>query len=174
MRAMVTLRRGPSTPARVARVWIVYLGAGLLAAAAYVVLPTPGKAAVVIAASLSAALAIAAGIRLFRPAEAAPWVLMGIAQLLWAIGWPFWEERILATGAPPDPSSPIILFFLFSYPFLIAALLLLATRREGGLLAILDVGIIASALAMIAWASVISDHLAADSIARLGRGFQLS
>jgi hypothetical protein len=78
-------------------VWRSYLGAGVLAAGAVLLLPAVPEALLVIAVSASAALAIVAGIVRHRPPARAAWWLLAAGQGLFALG----DVLFSLTSSPP-------------------------------------------------------------------------
>ncbi len=157
-----------------ARPSLAMLGAGIGTCVAYW-LTSPGwEAAIIVGVTGCGLAATVAGVLVHRPGRPLLWVLLSAFQGLWLVAWLFWQRDILTTGAPPATSSPVNFLFLAGYPLLVAALLLMLIRREGRGAALLDWGIVAAALAGIAWAVLFHKYTTDESIPVLGRTVQIA
>lgn len=153
--------------------WIAYLCATGVAAGAYVLTNVAVvQAAIAMAVGASGVAAIVLGIRLNRPVERFPWLLLGGVHVMWAIGWPLWEGHILLEGTPPPTTSLVNLLFIGSYLPLTVLLLLLGKRRYPDIVAAVDVAIIAAGLAAVAWLAFGADQVHDASVPPLGRAIQ--
>jgi PAS domain S-box-containing protein len=136
---------------------IVLWSATAVLIAAYCVADGPiVKAALVITLSVGATCFAVRGARLRTGNRT--FLLIGLALGLWSAGWIGWEGAILATGAPPTPSSLVNLLFIAAYSALFLALVAALCRREQSLLGLLDVATIAASLLVVAWASLLHDY----------------
>jgi signal transduction histidine kinase len=136
-------------------VWRSYLGAGVLAAGAVLLLPAVPESILVIAVSASAALAIAVGTTRHRPPAPAAWWLLAVGQGLFALGDVLFSVNDLILHIEPFPSLADGLY-LGGYPVLAGGLALLVRRRSRtrDRPALLDAAIIATGFGLISWVLV--------------------
>ncbi len=125
--------------------------------AAYCAIDSPiVKAALVIAVSVGATGVAVRGARARTGSRTHLLVVLALA--LWAAAWIGWEATILATGAPPTPSSLVNLLFLGGTSALVVALVAALCRREQSLVGLLDVSTIAASLLVVAWVWFLQDY----------------
>ncbi len=143
------------------RAWLVYLAGGSLGVVAYASSPALGvKTALALTLTGSGLAAAAIGMRRGRPRPILGWTLLTLAVAVWFAGWIFWQGYIAAHGgASPPLASWRNLIFLAVYPVLVGALLRLLWRRERDVGVFVDVAIIASALATVAWIALSASYL---------------
>jgi diguanylate cyclase (GGDEF)-like protein len=110
--------------------------------------------------SISAACAVFAGLRRFRPAARNAWLLISVAQLIYACGDVifFTSHYLLHTASAPAASEAL---YLAHYPVLVAGLLTIARRRApaGDLPALLDGLLVATAATTVSYVHVIEPRL---------------
>jgi len=159
------------------RPWLSYLVAGLLATAAYFVLPwnTMGQGFVYDGIGFSSAAAVVVGTILHRPPQRLPWYLFAAGLFAFSVGDTIFNlyDKIWHRQ-PPVPSAADV-FYLAGYPFLAAGLALLiwrfeVRRRVAGLI---DAAIFSVAFALVQWVFLIED-LAHGSGSAAERGVALS
>ena len=143
------------------RAWLVYLACGSLGVVAYAASPALGvKTALALTLTGSGLAAAAIGVRRWRPRPILGWTLLTLAVAVWFADWIFWQGYIAAhAGASPPLTSWRNLIFLAVYPVLVGALLRLVWRRERDVGVFVDVAIIASALAAVAWIALTASYL---------------
>jgi diguanylate cyclase (GGDEF)-like protein/PAS domain S-box-containing protein len=112
------------------------------------------------AIGLSSSIAVVVGVRRYRPRRSLPWLLMALALLLLTVGDTDYFAITHTLGQTiAFPSLPDV-FYLATYPFLIAGLLLLprsTTARDRG--GIVDALILTAGLGLLAWIFVIAPAL---------------
>jgi len=106
----------------------LFCGAGVTVIGIYYLLPTGGQGQFVIydTVGVTSAVAIAAGVRLNRPANPLPWLLFAVGNLLFAVA-----DIIFNILVNPKVPSIADGFYLAGYPFLVAGLLLLLVHAGG-------------------------------------------
>jgi hypothetical protein len=155
-----------------ARAWIGYLLAGgVLAALFAAVPPFAGAGPVMNLIGLSPVLAVLAGLRLHRPASAAPWRWFAGGLLL------FWLGDLYTIGYPrvfgqevPFPSIGDAAY-VGVYPALMAGLLLLVRRRnpQADRPGLVDSLIITTGLSLVSWTVLIAPYLHDETLGTLGK-----
>jgi diguanylate cyclase (GGDEF)-like protein len=133
------------------RLWWPALAGGIAATGAYFALPRQGLAQNLAynAIGLVFALAMVAGVRLFRPARPALWYLFAAGQLLSVGGDVVWEVYQYVLHRSPYP-SPADVLYLGCYPLLAAGLVLLTRERRGrDESALIDSAIVATGLCLV-------------------------
>src|SRR5438309_7575044 len=140
------------------RAWQLYLAAGGLAVVLYLAVPTLNeKGPFFNLIGMSSVVAIAAGIRLHRPARTLPWYLFAGGMFVFMVGDVFYYTIPHFTHQTvPFPSTGDV-FYLSVYPLLIAGVVLIIRYRNhapdwGGLL---DALIISTGVALVAWVFLI-------------------
>ena len=143
------------------RAWLVYLACGSLGVVAYAASPALGvKTALALTLTGSGLAAAVIGVRRGRPRPILGWALLTLAIAVWFAGWIVWQGYIAVHGgASPPLASWRNLIFLAIYPVLGGALLRLLWRRERDVGVFVDVAIIASALAAVAWIALSASYL---------------
>jgi signal transduction histidine kinase len=142
--------------------WRVYLGLGVVLAAAYfLVPPAPAKLVLWPAIGLSAAVAIVTGARRYRPARPLAWYLVAAGTVTFVGGDTLYNvlERVLQ--APPGFPSVVDLCYLVTYPLLISGLLLLVRSRTPGrdAASLIDATVIATGAALLSWVFLITPYV---------------
>jgi len=133
----------------------LYLLAGAIAVSCYLVLPgLAGRSWLVSLVGLSAAGAIAFGVRCYRPSHRMPWMLFFVAQVLFAAGDAFYYNLDLEF-----PSMADGLYIAF-YPLQAAGLLLLIRSRTRGrdVASLLDALVIAVGFGLPAWLYLVAPY----------------
>jgi len=106
--------------------------------------------------SLSAVVAVAAGLRLYRPAEATAWRLLA-AGLLAYLAADLVSDAL--RDGPAGQRYPWLVdaLYLVRYPLLVAGLLLMVRRRTAGRqpIGLVDTAIVATSLAVVYWVFLI-------------------
>ncbi|HEY0001008.1 MAG TPA: EAL domain-containing protein [Actinoplanes sp.] len=116
-----------------------------------------GRMSLVAVAGASAALAVLAGIRRYRPSDRAPWQLLIVAIGLSTVGG----------SDPPGPRWVAITLLVAAYPVFAAVLLIFIRRRAGGVrdrAALLDAMTLTCALALLGWSFVLGPRLTEGSL----------
>jgi len=142
--------------------WFLVVGGTL--AAAYFALPDSLLRAVIWTALTAApSVAVAVGVRLYRPARPLPWALMAIGQLGFAAGNAIMYGSLMGFGVAVPSPSVVDVCYLIEYPFLAAGLLLVVHRRNpgGDRTALLDGMIITVGLGVLSWVFLVEPSLAA-------------
>lgn len=150
--------------------WSHFGAAGLTAVAVYLALPAQAQLLLYQATGLSSGLAVLVGIRLHRPARPAPWYLLAVGLLAWALG----DVGFAADGRrfveAPD-SSLAHAVHVAAYPLLLLALAMMVRRRGvRDWSAWQDCGIWALGAALLCWEWLIEPNVTrsdADLPARL-------
>lgn len=101
------------------------------------------------------------GLRLHRPADLEPWLLMAAGQLAFVIGDILWTIST-AQGEDPFPSMADVAYLL-GYPLMAIGLLVAIRRRVAGgdRAGILDAAILATGAAVVWWTFVLGPQAAA-------------
>ena len=109
--------------------WVGAAVAGMLLLAVYMLLPQAVRPLVYDAAGFACFAAIVTGLRRYRPARPAPWVLIAAGVLLWGVGNVAYSTYTYATGGVPFPSWADAAY-LSAYPVMAAALLVVVRRSQ--------------------------------------------
>lgn len=141
----------------------LYTAAGLSALAAFLVVGG-GVAGAVLFESIaaSAVIAVLVGLRLRRPRQRAPWLLVAGGLGAWVAGEATWDVYELGLGRDPFPSAADF-FYLTGYPLLAAGIFLLVRRSRGAgaHATLLDAAIVTVAAGVVSWI-FLTDPLASD------------
>ena len=158
-------RRGrPRRPAAgwAANAWLVYLAVGPLLAALYYLIPAEGvgrelRVAARCLLTVSAAAAIGVGIAVHRPRPRSPWLLLATAQLLYTVADTLFYIDLDLRGGSSYPSAAD-LFYTGRYPFMLAALVVIARCRspEHSLGRALDTATVMVAASLLSWLYLIA------------------
>jgi signal transduction histidine kinase len=118
-----------------APLWLRYVAVGIVATLAYLLVPTSAplwvqvaKVLVYGAVSASAATALLIGVRLHRPDNVTPWLLLAVGQFIYlAADLTFYtlQDLLHQTGYPSLADA----LYLSHYPFVVVGVLLLARSR---------------------------------------------
>jgi diguanylate cyclase (GGDEF)-like protein/PAS domain S-box-containing protein len=148
---------------------------GLAVTAAYAVRAGALLDAVLVVAVTTAAAMSLAVSAVRRPAgHRLPWGLLAAAQAVWAGGWVAWEAHIVRLGTAPSPGTGADLVFLAGDALMLVALaLLFRTRKFGGQL-LLDTLLVAGAVALVAWPTLVGPYLETTTLPAIGRTTQIA
>lgn len=146
-----------------------YLIAGVGAIVLYFALPWNSFAQTLAydAIGASAAAAVFAGARMFRPSLRLPWYLFAAGLLAFAAGDVIFNLYAFVWHREPPVPSAADVFYLAGYPFLTAGLLLLVRclrseeRRGGGI----DAAMLIVAFALCQWVFIMKDLVHSGSVA---------
>jgi signal transduction histidine kinase len=160
------------------RLWQPALAGGLLLCAAYAVIPSSyvvlRELVVYLLAEVGAIVAILVGVRRYRPAAAAAWLLIAVGLSFWTVGDTLWG---VYTVLDRDPFPSVAdLFYLTGYPFLAAGLALAArrSRARDDDHPVLDAAIVAVGLSLIGWTLLVETFQANRDLDLLGSVISLA
>jgi signal transduction histidine kinase len=148
----------------------VVLGVGLFGASVRIAVDDFGS---MLAAFVSAMLAIAAGRAQFSRRSQISWTLIGASLACWGIGDAYWTALDLGTGRSPGTLSVADLAYLVAAPLAFAGVLLRPTLRRRAVsrwLLLIDVTLTMSALLAVSWVLVIGprfEQLATDPLVQV-------
>jgi two-component system cell cycle response regulator len=151
------------TPRRRVAGWAVYLAISPVVVVLYYLAPRSGSASAVLqlalysGLTLSAAIALAVGVRRHKPSRALAWWLLIASQLASAgadVGY-FVADMLVAELPYPNFTDAL---YLAAYPVTALGLLLLVRARTPGwdLPSVIDAAIVAISVGLLAWIFVIS------------------
>jgi signal transduction histidine kinase len=146
-------------PSAAPRAWLAYLAAGAVVALAYYLIPATGlvprwaaKIGLYNGLGLSAVAAILVGVRRYRPERPLTWYLFAVGLLSYVTADVIFYtyQDILHMEVFPSVAD---VFYLASYPFLMAGLLLLIRSRSPGAdrASLLDALIVTVGVGMVSW-----------------------
>jgi diguanylate cyclase (GGDEF)-like protein len=147
------------------RLWWVAVAAGIVAIGGYFLLPTGGLVASLAynLMGLVFGLVILVGVRLHRPERPALWYFFVAGQLMSVAGDVVWNVYVYVLHQEPFPSLADV-FYLGSYPLLLAGLVrLVRQRRDRDPRAILDAAIVATGAGLVFWVFVLHPAAAATA-----------
>ena len=136
-----------------ARTWRIYFVLGILGIAAYLAVPSVAVQDVLYSVvGISAALALAVGVRAHRPRTRYPWYLLIVGQLMFVAGDIVWDVLADVFHKQPFPSVADAIY-LVGYPFLAAGLVGFVRSRIPGRdrASLIDALVIGSAVTVVAW-----------------------
>ena len=113
------------------------------------------RAVLAVGLTLAAVGTVAYGLRLHRPRERWPWLLLAGAQLSGAGSWVVWERSILATGSPPGFGGLVDLLW---YPNSIAfavVLVVVLRRLHGDWSGVVEGMLLAVGVGLVTWIFVL-------------------
>jgi len=150
--------------------WGWALGVGVASVAVYFLLPKGGiaQANLYVAVHLAAGVTILVGARVLRPKPRAPWVFIGLSQLMVALADLVWNIIELGFHEEPFPSVADV-FYLGAYPFMILGVLALVRIRVRDRTAGIDSTIISITLGVLAWMFFIGPQASDASASVLAR-----
>jgi diguanylate cyclase (GGDEF)-like protein/PAS domain S-box-containing protein len=159
------------------RAWLAYLAGGGLLAAGYFFLhaltPLPTAAVRVVVytlVGLSAVAAILVGVRRHRPADPLVWYLLAAGRLCYVVADVlfFTLQHVLHVNHVPTVADA---FYLGSYPFVVAGLLLVVRRRSpgGDRAGLIDALIVAAGAAVVSWVFLIAPFVGNPDLAVAGQ-----
>jgi diguanylate cyclase (GGDEF)-like protein/PAS domain S-box-containing protein len=142
----------------------VYLAATIPAIPAHFLLPAPWSALALLWLSVLAVAAVAVGVRLHRPRDMRPWVLLGTGVGLFVTGQLAWHLQVSLAAIPPTVPSLSDIFYVAAYPALaIAAVLFIrAHHPRYRLTAAIDALVVGIAGVLILWLVAI-EHFIHDA-----------
>jgi PAS domain S-box-containing protein len=140
----------PLRPAR--GLWLAYVLAGSTATILYHLWPSiVVQTVVALGLTGGAIVALLVGLRSHRPAKRLAWRVLAVGQAAALGSWILWQYAIIVDGAPPPTGSVEDLFWISNTLALVVAIVLLRRASGSGRTALLDSGIVGSALAVFAW-----------------------
>jgi diguanylate cyclase (GGDEF)-like protein/PAS domain S-box-containing protein len=159
------------------RAWLAYLAGGGLLAAGYFFLhaltPLPTAAVRVVVytlVGLSAVAAILVGVRRHRPADPLVWYLLAAGRLCYVVADVlfFTLQHVLHVNHVPTVADA---FYLGSYPFVMAGLLVVVRRRSpgGDRAGLIDALIVATGTAVVSWVFLIAPFVGNPDLAVAGQ-----
>jgi diguanylate cyclase (GGDEF)-like protein/PAS domain S-box-containing protein len=155
-------RRIKRVPWQRAKLWQIYLVAGGIGTALYVLVPPfKGSGPVINLLGLSGVVAVIVGIRRNRPQSRLPWWLIALGFFLyWLADVYTYSYRILAHANIPFPSVGDAIY-LMVYPVQMAGLLLLVRRRnpEPDRPGLIDALIMTLGLSLVQWIALIAPYV---------------
>ena len=158
--------------ARRERSWLVFAVAGLVLAAAYLLVPrhTLLSAVLVNAGGFACAVVVVVGVRWHRPARRAPWYLFAAAQTCFGAGDVLWTVYEDVLHEDPFPSLADVLY-LAAYPLFVAGLFLLLRGRTRGrdVGGLLDALIMSAGLGVLSWTFLMRPIAADETLGLTGQ-----
>ena len=148
------------------RLTYAYLVASVAALAGYFALGEGLATVFYLAMSTLALLAVPVGLRIFRPRDSAPWLVLAAAQASFLIADAIWYGyNYLDPNGVPFPSIADA-FYLLGYPLLAAGLLMFIRARQPRyrLTAAIDAVLIGLAAVLVLWLLVIDGVIHAETI----------
>lgn len=155
----------PGLPSRLA--WAGFLGAGLAATSAFLVVPEPlPRALVYEAIAVASLLAIVAGTRLHRPTDRRPWVLLAGSVAASLVADVIWQASTMEQPvAVPFASTADPVYLLANGLLVAAGLALLRSRLPERIRAgLLDAAIIAVGISLLFWSLAVAPYLAGPGL----------
>lgn len=138
------------------RWWQLYLGGGGLALIVYLVMPEglPQDLLYVLVGA-SCVVALMAGVRLHRPSQRLPWLLMACGQFAWVMADSLYSWYSTVKGVDPFP-SPADGLYLAAYPLMAAGLAVLIRLRRPGRdpAGLIDSAIVTISFGLLSWVVV--------------------
>ncbi len=159
------LRRLPASSAIRASGWLIFLAAGMVATAVYLLIPSQNVQDVVYQVPGTLAVgAIVAGVAIHRPSNARPWLLMAAGLLLTTAGDWIWVAYDFTAGDLQPFPSVADLFYVIGQIFILGSVVWLAKGRipGGDRAGLLDAAIISVGAALLSWVFIMAPT-AADS-----------
>lgn len=151
------------------RTWLHYLLVGAALTLAYYALPAEGawgvaRVALYCAISASVAPAVFVGLVRHKPCNWLPWLLIGVGQLVYAVGDAcFYSTHYLLR----DTAFPAVAdaFYLAHHPIIVVGVILLIRQRSPGrdLPSMIDASVLAVVGAMLSWLYLIEPRVQTDS-----------
>ena len=158
-------------------VWLVFLAAGAVAVATYMVIPTGSARNWVAtdAVGLSALLMTTLGIYVFRPRAPSAWILLAAGQLAFALG-----RLLFVYQGHAEHGNPFLSIagacYLSGYPLVWAGLALFIRARapRRNWTAIIDAAAITTSLALASWLFVMSPIVHDQTLTSAGKAISLA
>jgi diguanylate cyclase (GGDEF)-like protein len=153
--------------------WRFALAGGLLLIGGYFALPQGGLAQSLLynAVGFLFGLLVLVGVRLHRPHRATLWYLFAAGQFASVVGDIVWEYYEYVLHQEPFQSLADV-FYLGSYPLLLAGLVLLVREQRGrgrDLSGLIEAAIIGTGLGLVLWVFVLHPIAAAEATSTLAR-----
>src|SRR5664279_3837755 len=151
--------------------WKFALGAGAVAICSYFTLPgVIGKDIGYVVIGMSSVIAIVVGVRLNRPAQPAPWLLLAAADLCFVLGDAVISSYDVLGRELPFPSVGDALY-LAGYPLLVAGVLWLgrAAGRPGSREDRADAAIVSLGAVALSWHLLMGSYAHDGSLGAFGR-----
>jgi diguanylate cyclase (GGDEF)-like protein/PAS domain S-box-containing protein len=163
-----------TAPARrgVRLAWLAYLAVGALACALYLTVPPlKGSGPLMNLIGLSPVIAIVVGVRWHRPAARLAWYLLAAGSALFWLGdlYTYSYPHLLGADVPfPSPGDAL---YVAMYPVMMAGLLLLVRRRNGGRdrSGLVDGLILTVGLSLPSWIGLMAPYLHLHDLSTLGK-----
>jgi diguanylate cyclase (GGDEF)-like protein len=135
----------------------IYLVAGVIATAIYLLGPSTALYLVI---GASCVVAILVGVRVNKPVKVLPWYLMAAGQAAWVAGDVFYDLPDLVHTNPPASD----LAYLAAYPLLAAGLAVLVHSRRPGRdpAGLIDSAIVTLGVGLLSWV-LVADPIVDDS-----------
>ncbi|HUR18487.1 MAG TPA: EAL domain-containing protein [Acidimicrobiales bacterium] len=134
--------------------WIILATLGVLAASVHFLVPLGGpRAAIYLTIAVCGMGGVLVGVRWHRPEQPLPWYLFAVGLSLFLVGDGFFYFYKLVRHVERPFPSPADAFYLLSYPFLVAGLMLLIRRRDPGRdrASLIDAAIVATGMGLLSW-----------------------
>lgn len=172
----VEAEASPHRPRPTSKLWMWWLGGGLLVVAGYMFIPSPiAQSFVYDGMAALAVLGIVLGVRINRPASRLPWYLLAVGVAMWLAGdltWAYYEHVL---HIAPFPSIADVLY-LGAMPFFAAGLYLMSRpirgRRDRG--AFIDAALITVSLSVVEWVFIMDPYLHDPTASPIGLGVSLA
>ncbi|WP_332662140.1 putative bifunctional diguanylate cyclase/phosphodiesterase [Aeromicrobium sp.] len=135
----------------------IYLVTGMIATAAYLLVPST---ALYVGIGISCVVAILIGVRVNKPVKPLPWYLMAAGQGAWVTGDLLYDLPDLVSTNPPASD----LAYLAAYPLLAAGLAVLVHSRRPGrdTAGVIDSAIVTVGVGLLSWV-LVADPIVDDS-----------
>jgi PAS domain S-box-containing protein len=152
------------------RLWAAYLVGAVAGLAIFRAIAPSAQTPVGLILGLSAVAAVLVGVWIHRPKPALPWYLLAAGQLCFVIG-DLIAGTLVRVGRTPAVASPADIFYLAGYPILTLGFALLVARRPLGATwsVLLDGGILAVGLALVAWIAFVDPLIDNPAVSQLQR-----
>jgi diguanylate cyclase (GGDEF)-like protein/PAS domain S-box-containing protein len=157
---------GTVKPGRWLRAWHAYLLLGVFATGAYFLLPSETAQQVLrLLVVASTPVAFAVGILVHRPKRPLPWYVFAFAMLMPVLGSLTYVYYIAVLGVGPPPASVADAFFIATYLFVAAALLMFQSRRLArDRASTIDPIIVGVGVGMLAWVFLMQPYATDQSL----------
>jgi PAS domain S-box-containing protein len=148
------------------RLWLVYMAVGIAMVVTYLFVPGARLGSLFNVIGLSGAVAILVAVRIHRPEQRLPWLLVAMGQTLFVCGDVITYNYNRFFGVEPPFPSIGDAFYLSVYPFLVAGILLLIRRRSpgGDRASLLDSLIVAVGVGAMSWVFLIAPYVRDESL----------
>ena len=157
------------------RLWLVFAIAGIVATAAYFVMPPIVESFLYDGISLAPVLAIAAGVRRHQPQRKRVWTLLACGLALAGAGNVYLTYHQLAFHTQPFPSAADVLYLLGDVALIGAMAALIGSRaRRADRAAMIDSLIIALGVGILVWAFWMSHYAHEPDLSLLQKAISLA